>query len=145
MAASERFDSSSSSFPYRSSDNIINIHPPANKLMKAVIDLIEYYKWEYVTILYQESTGISRIEDLIKLPRRPPLRPSSRSASTQPPPIHLNLNNKVKLQVRQLSSDVRKWINLIKDVKLSGSSHIIVDIQTKYLNKFLEQVRTDLF
>lgn len=102
-----------------------------------MIDLIEYYKWEYVTILYQESTGLSRIEDLIKLPRRPPqLRSPNRTNMA----VHLNLNNKVKLQVRQLSSDVRKWINLIKDVKLSGSSHIIVDIQTRHLNKFLEQV-----
>lgn len=103
-----------------------------------MIDLIEYYKWEYVTILYQESTGISRIEDLIKLPPRPNLRSSNRPIEMAP--IHLNLNSKIKLQVRQLSSDVTKWVNLIKDVKLSGSSHIIVDIQTRYLNTFLEQV-----
>jgi hypothetical protein len=102
--------------------NQVNIHPPAYKLMKAVIDLIDYYKWEYVTILYQESTGLDRIEDLIRLPRR-----------------SIN-DNKLRLQVRQLSSDINKWIYLIKDVKLSGSSHIIVDIQTRYLNKFLEQV-----
>jgi hypothetical protein len=102
--------------------NQVNIHPPAYKLMKAIIDLIDYYKWEYVTILYQESTGLDRIEDLIRLPRR-----------------SIN-DNKLRLQVRQLSSDINKWIYLIKDVKLSGSSHIIVDIQTRYLNKFLEQV-----
>ena len=102
--------------------NQINIHPPAYKLMEAIIDLIDYYKWEYVTILYQESTGLDRIEDLIRLPRR----------------THNDV--KLRLQVRQLSSDVNKWIYLIKDVKLSGSSHIIVDIQTKYLNRFLEQV-----
>ena len=114
-------------------------------MKKAMIDLIEYYKWEYVTILFQESTGIHRIEDLIKLPRRPSSRLHTRAGSSgghmhhHQSPIHLNLNSKIKLQVRQLSSDVKKWINLIKDVKLSGSSHIIVDIQTKYMNKFLEQ------
>ncbi len=30
----------------------LNIHPPASKLLQALTDLIEYYKWEYITILY---------------------------------------------------------------------------------------------
>ena len=34
-------------FPYN-----LNIHPPASKLLQALTDLIEYYKWEYITILY---------------------------------------------------------------------------------------------
>jgi hypothetical protein len=101
--------------------NQINVHPPAYKLMKAIIDLIDHYKWEYVTILYSESSGLDRIEDLIRLPRK-----------------SLN-DNKLRLQVRQLSSDIEKWIYVIKDVKLSGSSHIIVDIPTKYLSTFISQ------
>jgi hypothetical protein len=101
--------------------NQINVHPPAYKLMKAIIDLIDHYKWEYVTILYSESSGLDRIEDLIRLPRK-----------------SLN-DNKLRLQVRQLSSDIEKWIYVIKDVKLSGSSHIIVDIPTKYLSIFINQ------
>ena len=31
----------------------LNIHPPANRIIEAVIDLVNHYKWEYVTILYQ--------------------------------------------------------------------------------------------
>jgi hypothetical protein len=102
--------------------NYINIHPPAHKLMKAIIDLINYYKWEYVTVLYQESLGLGRIEDLIRMP------------------LTAVFNSKFRLQVRQLNSDVKHWIYMLKDVKLSGSSHIIVDIETRYLNVFLEQV-----
>jgi hypothetical protein len=117
----------------------INLHPPANKLMKGVTDLIHYYKWEYVTILYQESNGLNRIEDLIKLSRRMGQGGGSGGGGGG------SSNNKMRVQVRQLSSDINKWIYLIKDVKLSGSSHIIVDIQTKFLNKFLEQVRKMLF
>lgn len=111
--------------------NQISMHPPARRLMKAVIDLIDYYKWEYVTILYQESTGIERIEDLIRLQRH-----SVHEYNTMLP----HHQNKLRLQVRQLSKDVDKWLYLIKDVKLSGSSHIIVDVETKYLNTFLQQV-----
>ena len=103
--------------------NQINIHPPANTLMNAIIDLVHFYKWEYVTILFQESTGLGRIEDLIRMP--------SKTSS--------GIDTKIRLQIRQLGTDVDKWIYLIKDVKLSGSCHIIVDIQTKYLDTFLEQ------
>ena len=103
--------------------NQINIHPPSNTLMSAIIDLIAFYKWEYVTILFQETTGLGRIEDLIRVP-------GSKKNGVE---------NKLRLQIRQLSEDVSKWIYLIKDVKLSGCSHIIVDIQNKYLNTFLEQ------
>lgn len=101
--------------------------------MKAIIDLIEYYKWEYVTILYQETTGIERIEDLVRMQREYGQQPYSSN------PYGQNQPNKLRIQVRQLSKDVDKWIYLIKDVKLGSSSHIIVDIQTKYLNDFLKQ------
>ena len=104
--------------------NQVNIHPPAHSLMKAIIDLIFYYKWDFVTILFQESTGLGRIEDLIRLPK-----PKS------------GTDGEIRIQIRQLSSDVNKWIYLIKDVKLSGSSYFIVDIETKNMNKFIEQVR----
>ena len=100
----------------------MNIFPPANKHIEAIIDLINHYKWEFVTILYQESLGPNRVEELIRLPSS------------------LFNENKFRLQVRQLSTDIDKWIYLIKDVKLSGSSHIIVDIENKYLNRFLQLV-----
>ncbi len=103
-------------------NQVLNIHPPAFKLMKSIIDLIGYYKWEYVTILYQESYGFHRIQNLIRLPRS------------------FVEDNKFRLQVRQLSANVDEWIYLIKEIKLSGTSHIIVDIQSKYLNKFIKQV-----
>lgn len=104
--------------------NFVNIHPPASKIMNAIIDLVQMYKWDHVTVLYQEDTGPERIQKFIQLP------------STT-----FYNSKKFRLQVRQLSSDYDKWIYLIKEIKLSGSSHIIVDIETKYLNKFIQIVR----
>ncbi len=60
-------------------------------------------------------------------------------------PLTAVFNSKFRLQVRQLNSDPKQWIYMLKDVKLSGSSHIIVDIETKYLNLFLEQVLFNYF
>ena len=101
--------------------NQINIHPPTHKLLKAIIDLIDYYRWEYITLLFQESTGLDRLEELIRLPRKKRDDP------------------KFRLQIRQLGANVNNWIYQIKDLRLSGSSHIIVDIETKHLNNFLKQ------
>lgn len=103
--------------------NQINLHPPSHTIVNAIIDLITFYKWEFVTVLFQESTGLDRIQDLLRLPGRK----------------QNGVENKIRLQVRQLGKDVSKWIYLIKDVKLSGCSFIIVDIEDKFMNKFLDQ------
>lgn len=108
--------------------NFVNIHPPASKIMNAIIDLVHMYKWGYVTVLYQEDTGPERIQKFIQLP------------STT-----FYNSKKFRLQVRQLSSDYDKWIYLIKEIKLSGSSHIIVDIETRLLNKFIQIVSISVF
>ena len=110
--------------PMKDTINQINIHPPAKKLMKAIIDLIDHYKWEYVTLLYHESIGLDRIEDLIRLERK----------------VIAHDDHLVRLQVRQLSKDASDWIYLLKMIKLSGSCHIIVDIQAKFLNLFIRLV-----
>ncbi len=99
----------------------INMYPPAHKLMKAVLDLIMYYNWDYVTILFQEFDSLYRIEDLIRLQTKA-------------------RNEKLRFNVKQLGSNVTKWIDVLKEIKLSGSSHIVVDIQSRHLNKFFEMV-----
>jgi hypothetical protein len=99
----------------------INLYPPAHKLMKAVLDLVNFYNWDYVTILFQEFDSLYRIEDLIRLQKK-------------------TRNEKLQFNVKPLGSNVKNWINLFKEIKLSGSCHIIVDIQARYLNDFFEMV-----
>jgi hypothetical protein len=100
----------------------LNMHSPSSKVLNAVYEFSEYYKWEFITILYQESLGLEHIQDLIRLP------------------TILHLDRATRFQVRQLSSNITDWIYLLKDIKLSGSNHIIIDIETKYLNAFIKQV-----
>ena len=92
----------------------LNLHPSVNKLLNAIVDLIKYYKWTFVTVLFQEP---NRIEDLIKYNE-----------------------NELNFQFRLISSNSNEWIDLIKEVKSSGSSHIIIDLETKLINKFLRIV-----
>ena len=100
----------------------LNVHSPSSKVMHAIVDLTENFKWEFITILYQESLGLEHIQDLIRLP------------------TIAHLDRPLRTQVRKLSSIMNEWVYLLKDVKLSGSSHIIVDIETKYINDFIKQV-----
>ena len=100
----------------------LNIHPSPSKLTDAITDLIDYYKWEQITILYQESTGLNRIENLLKLS----------------PKINNAENNKFRIILKQLSLNTNDWQYVLKETKKSGSSHIIVDVETKNLNLFLK-------
>ena len=105
--------------------NQLNLHPPASEVTRAVIDLVIHYRWEYVTILYTESYGPDRVRDLIKLPY-----------ST----VWTNKKKKLRLQIRQLSVDKANWVYQLKEIKLSGSSHIIIDIERKNFNDFIRIV-----
>ena len=97
----------------------LNMHPPVTKIISAIIDLIHHFKWQFVTILFQEP---SRMEDLI------------RYASNE------FQNNKIHFQFKLISKDIFEWTSLIKNVRSSGASHIIIDIEAKYLNSFLRLV-----
>ena len=96
--------------------NHLNILPPSHKLIDAILDLIDYQGWDFVTVLFHQVSGFNRVEDLIKLNKK--------------------INHKVRYQVKQLSSNSSDWKHLLREIKLSGSSHIIVDIHTKYLSRF---------
>jgi len=97
----------------------LNLHPPVNTLLNAIFNLIKYYKWTLVTVLFQEP---NRIEDLIRYNE-----------------FELN-ENKLHFQFRLISSNSNDWVHLIKNIKSSGSSHIIIDLETKFINKFLKIV-----
>ena len=97
----------------------INLHPPVSKIIAAMIDIISHYKWGFVTILFQEP---SRIEDLI------------RYASSE------FRDAKLYFQYKLISKNTSEWNSQIKSVRASGASHIIIDIETKYINTFLRMV-----
>jgi hypothetical protein len=122
------FDDSFSSYDYddtTSNVKSINMHSPSSKIMNAIMDFTDHLKWNFITILYQESLGVDHIQHII------------RSTSVT--------HKALRLQVRQLSSNRDDWVYLLKEVKLSGSSHIIVDIENQYLNDFIEKVTKNWF
>ena len=112
-------DVASSMFKQNRDKFELNLHPSVNKLLSAIVDLVKYYKWTFVTVLFQEP---NRIEDLIKY------------AGIE------FYENKLHFQFKLISPKSNEWLHLIKEVKSSGSSHIIIDLESKLINKFLKIV-----
>jgi hypothetical protein len=71
---------------------------------------------------FKEEIGFSGIEDIIDDPKR---RDSS----------------KLQVSVRMLEKDRSKWIYLLKDVKMRGSSYFIVHIEPELINEFVTKAR----
>ncbi len=90
----------------------LNMHPPTSKIMEAIIDLINHYKWKFITVFYQEP---SRIEDLIRL----------------------NGKSKHKFEFRYLDTNSSIWFQHFKEIRKSGSNNFIIDIKTDLINKFI--------
>jgi hypothetical protein len=90
----------------------LNMHPPISKIMEAIIDLMDHYKWTSIAILYQEP---SRIEDLVRV----------------------SGNSKYRLMFKQLTAKPNDWSNVIKEIKEDGFFHIVIDIETDLINQFL--------
>ena len=96
----------------------LNLHPAPSKIMASLIDIIHYYKWEIVYVLFQEP---SRVEDLIRY---------AESSGFQHTRVHFRL----------ISQNIMKWRALLKFVKETGASNLIIDIETKYITAFLKLV-----
>jgi glutamate receptor, ionotropic kainate 2 len=97
----------------------LNMHPPTSKIMDAIIDLIDYYKWKYITVLYRDP---SRIEDLIEYA-------GSDDMDYQ--------NSNHNLIFRYLSNNSSDWNDVMKEIRSSGTFHMIVDIETELISQFL--------
>ena len=98
--------------------NSLNIHPTTNKIMEAVIDLIKYLKWKRIFIFYQEP---ERIEHLISFTNID----------------DLNFDFKFRLID---TANIDEWLNAISYANEMEYSHFIVDLDAKYVNKFLKHV-----
>jgi hypothetical protein len=93
----------------------LNMHPPTSKIMEAIMDLINHYKWTSITVFYQDP---SRIEYLIRL----------------------NGKSKHKFDFKYLDTNSSIWYQHFKELRQTGSNNFIIDIKTNLINKFIHLV-----
>uniref|UniRef100_A0A8C4WVB5 Glutamate receptor n=1 Tax=Eptatretus burgeri TaxID=7764 RepID=A0A8C4WVB5_EPTBU len=103
----------------------VNLYPDYASISRAVLDLVQHYQWKVVTVAYEDSIGLIRLQELIKAPSRYNLR----------------------LKIRQLPSDPNESKPLLKDMKHSHEFHVIFDCghKTAAVVLFFYTIPQDLF
>ncbi|XP_023844228.1 glutamate receptor ionotropic, kainate 2-like [Salvelinus sp. IW2-2015] len=83
----------------------VSLYPDFSSLSRAILDLVHFFKWKTVTVVYDDSTGLIRLQELIKAPSR----------------------YNIRLKIRQLPADTKDAKPLLKEMKRGKEFHVIFD------------------
>ncbi|TSX58281.1 Glutamate receptor ionotropic, kainate 1 [Bagarius yarrelli] len=98
----------------------INLYPEHTSISRAILDVVTYYKWKTITVVYEDSIGLMRIQEVIKAPSR----------------------NGMKVRIRQLPSGSSDARPLLKEMKKEQEFYVIFDCSYQMASELLKQ---DLF
>ncbi|XP_056415508.1 glutamate receptor ionotropic, kainate 1 isoform X3 [Hyla sarda] len=96
----------------------INLHPDYAAISRAVLDLVLHYSWKTVTVVYEDSTGLIRLQELIKAPSR----------------------YNIKIKIRQLPSGNKDARPLLKEMKKAKEFYVIFDCSHETAAEILKQI-----
>ncbi|XP_075450022.1 glutamate receptor ionotropic, kainate 1 isoform X2 [Ascaphus truei] len=96
----------------------INLHPDYAAISRAVLDLVLHYNWKTVTVVYEDSTGLIRLQELIKAPSR----------------------YNIKIKIRQLPSGNKDARPLLKEMKKAKEFYVIFDCSHETAAEILKQI-----
>ncbi|XP_077198618.1 glutamate receptor ionotropic, kainate 1 isoform X1 [Paroedura picta] len=96
----------------------INLYPDYTAISKAVLDLVLYYNWKIVTVVYEDSTGLIRLQELIKAPSR----------------------YNIKIKIRQLPAGNKDARPLLKEMKKAKEFYVIFDCSHETAAEILKQI-----
>ncbi|XP_032486231.1 glutamate receptor ionotropic, kainate 1 isoform X6 [Phocoena sinus] len=96
----------------------VNLYPDYAAISRAVLDLVLYYNWKTVTVVYEDSTGLIRLQELIKAPSR----------------------YNIKIKIRQLPSGNKDAKPLLKEMKKGKEFYVIFDCSLETAAEILKQI-----
>ncbi|XP_034829303.1 glutamate receptor ionotropic, kainate 2 isoform X1 [Maniola jurtina] len=97
---------------------LVNLYPHPAALSRAYVDLVRAWGWKSFTIVYENSEGLVRLQELLK----------AHGPSELP------------VAVRQLP-DSHDYRPLLKQIKNSAESHIVLDCATERIRDVLQQAQ----
>ncbi|XP_063982434.1 glutamate receptor ionotropic, kainate 1 isoform X2 [Diachasmimorpha longicaudata] len=105
-------------YRFRKESCLVNLYPHPTTLSKAYVDLVKAWGWKSFTIIYESNEGLVRLQELLK----------AHGPSDFP------------IAVRQLTEgdDYRP---LLKQIKNSAESHIVLDCSTEKIHEVLKQAQ----
>ncbi|CAM4655008.1 unnamed protein product [Lepidochelys olivacea] len=95
----------------------VNLYPDYASLSHAILDLVQYLKWRSATVVYDDSTGLIRLQELIMAPSR----------------------YNIRLKIRQLPIDMEDARPLLKEMKRGREFRIIFDCNHLMAAQILKQ------
>uniref|UniRef100_A0A8C7Y0K0 Glutamate receptor n=1 Tax=Oryzias sinensis TaxID=183150 RepID=A0A8C7Y0K0_9TELE len=96
----------------------INLYPEYTAIARAILDVVTFFKWKKLTVIYEDSTGLMRMQELIKAPAK------------------LNL----KIKIRQLTPGNQDARPLLKELKKDKEFFIIFDCSYRMASELLMQL-----
>ncbi|XP_015197435.2 glutamate receptor ionotropic, kainate 1 isoform X7 [Lepisosteus oculatus] len=96
----------------------INLYPDYASISRAILDMVQYYKWKTVTVVYEDSTGLIRLQELIKAPSR----------------------YNIKIKIRQLPTGNKDARPLLKEMKKGKEFYVIFDCSYETAADILKQI-----
>ncbi|KAI2655744.1 Glutamate receptor ionotropic, kainate 3 [Labeo rohita] len=96
-----------------------NLYPDYSSLSYAILDLVQFLKWKTATVVYDDSTGLIRLQELIMAPSR----------------------YNIRLKIRQLPLDTTDTRPLLKEMKRSREFRIIFDCSHIMAAQILKQAQ----
>nr|XP_018907676.1 PREDICTED: glutamate receptor ionotropic, kainate 2-like isoform X1 [Bemisia tabaci] len=101
----------------------INIHPNADLLAQALIDTIEDMDWNTFTIVYENTEGLIRLQEVLKKHQRV-----------------INVHGHAPVTIKQLPEDA-DYRPLFKEILQSSENHIVLDCRTDLILDVLRQAK----
>uniref|UniRef100_A0A673HS08 Receptor ligand binding region domain-containing protein n=1 Tax=Sinocyclocheilus rhinocerous TaxID=307959 RepID=A0A673HS08_9TELE len=95
----------------------VSLYPDFCSLSRAILDLVHFFRWRTVTVVYDDSTGLIRLQELIKAPSR----------------------YNIRLKIRQLAADTKDAKPLLKEMKKAKEFHVIFDCSHEIAAWILKQ------
>ncbi|XP_035390147.1 glutamate receptor ionotropic, kainate 1 [Electrophorus electricus] len=96
----------------------INLHPDYASISRAVLDIVQFFKWKTVTVVYEDATGLIRLQELIKAPSR----------------------YSIKIKIRQLPVGSKDARPLLKEMKKGKEFCVIFDCSYQSSAELLKQL-----
>uniref|UniRef100_A0AAR2JD88 Glutamate receptor n=1 Tax=Pygocentrus nattereri TaxID=42514 RepID=A0AAR2JD88_PYGNA len=96
----------------------INLHPDYAPISRAVLEIVQFYKWKTVTVVYEDATGLIRLQELIKAPSR----------------------YNIKIKIRQLPVGSKDARPLLKEMKKGKEFCVIFDCSYQTSVEVLKQL-----
>ncbi|KAK1168091.1 hypothetical protein AOXY_G10947 [Acipenser oxyrinchus oxyrinchus] len=96
----------------------INLYPDYASISRAILDIVQYYKWKTVTVVYEDSTGLIRLQELLKAPSR----------------------YNIRIRIRQLPTMSKDARPLLKEMKKGKEFFVIFDCTHQTTAEVLKQI-----